>query len=52
MIKATHKCKYNGLTLYFIKAKCGFRQVKENLIMFFDSGIDESLIKPIKNDKI
>ena len=46
-IGATHYTDLDGVILYFFKSKYGFRQIKDNLISFFDSGIQVNEIFPI-----
>lgn len=42
---ATHYNSDHGVILYFFRSSQGFRQIKGNIINFYDSGIYE--IKPL-----
>lgn len=41
-----HTDKYDDI-IYFFKSKYGFRQIKDNVISFYDIGIPISEIKPL-----
>ena len=44
---ATHYFIYEGIVKYFFKSKYGFRQIKDNLIVFYDSGLTVQELSPI-----
>ena len=44
---ATHYFIQEGTVKYFFKTKYGFRQTKDNLIVFFDSGLTVQELSPI-----
>lgn len=44
---ATHYFIYEGIVKYFFKTKYGFRQIKDNLIVFYDSGLTVQELSPI-----
>ena len=39
--------KYSNSILYFIKSNYGWRQIKGNIISFYESGISDADIQPL-----
>lgn len=46
-VGAKFYAEIQGKVIYFILTKVGYRQIKDNLIVFYDSNVPIELIKPL-----
>ena len=44
---ATSYADIDGIIVYLFKSNYGYRQIKDNIISFYDSGIPLDQIKPL-----
>lgn len=44
---ATAYADIKGIIIYLFKSNYGYRQIKDNIISFYDSGIPSNQIKPL-----